>query len=120
MKYYLDEDLSPKIAELLRKQGVDCLSAHEIHMVQISDLKQLKLAAQKRRCIVTKNRDDFIRLTVQFFNDHLPHFGVLIIPATIPGDRFSQIAKALAKYAASHPTGMSAYGIDFVSQIYTS
>ncbi len=115
MKYYLDEDLSPKIAELLRKQDVDCISAHEIGMVQVSDLEQLELAARKKRCLVTKNRDDFIRLTVQFFNDHLAHCGLLIIPSTIPGDRFSFIAKLLANYVHRHPKGMPPYTIDFIS-----
>lgn len=115
MRYYLDEDLSPKIAELLRKKGVDCISAHEIEMVQVSDLEHLELAAREKRCLVTKNRDDFIRLTVQFFNDHLPHYGVLIIPSTIPGDRFSIIAEVLARYAHRHSKGMSPYTIDFAS-----
>ena len=41
MKYYLDEDISPKIAKLLRKQKIDCTSAHERDMVQASDLEQL-------------------------------------------------------------------------------
>ncbi|MBW2644554.1 MAG: DUF5615 family PIN-like protein [Deltaproteobacteria bacterium] len=65
MKYYLDEDLSPKIAELLRKQNVDCISAHEVGMLQASDAEQLKFSARNRRCFITKNRDDFIRLTVR-------------------------------------------------------
>ena len=115
MRYYLDEDLSPKIAELLRKKGVDCISAHEIEMVQVSDLEHLELAAREKRCLVTKNRDDFIRLTVQFFNDHLPHYGVLIIPGTIPGDRFSIIAGVLPRYAHRHSKGMPPYTIDFAS-----
>ena len=115
MKYYLDEDLSPKIAGLLRKQNIDCISAHEIKMLQVSDFEQMQIAARKNRCLVTKNRNDFIRLTVQFFNDHMPHKGILIIPSTIPGDRFSIIAKALAGYAKKHPKGMMPYTIDFLS-----
>jgi hypothetical protein len=84
-------------------------------MVQATDLEQLMFAARKKRCFVTKNRDDFIRLTVQFFNDHLPHNGVLIIPHTIPGDKFLLIAKELVNYANRHRKGMQSYTIDFLS-----
>ncbi|MBW2014742.1 MAG: DUF5615 family PIN-like protein [Deltaproteobacteria bacterium] len=106
--------LSPKIAELLRKQSVDCISAHEVGMLQASDAEQLKFTARNRRCLLTRNRDDFIRLTVQFFNEHLPHYGVLIIPNTIPGDQFSRIADALAGYARIHPGGMQSYTIKLI------
>ena len=115
MKYYLDEDLSPKIVELLRNLGIDSISAHETGMIQASDLEQLEFSSRKKRCLVTKNRDDFIRLTVQFFNDHLPHYGVLIIPRTFPGDRFNLIAEALSAYAQDHSKGMHPYTIDFVA-----
>jgi len=114
VKYYLDEDISPKIAELLRKQKVDCASAHERGMVQASDLQQLEMAAKEERCLVTRNRDDFIRLTVQFFNSQLNHYGVLIIPYSYPGDRFSLIAEALKKYARQHSDGLVPYTIDFL------
>ena len=116
MKYYLDEDLSPKIADLLRKKGIDCVSTHDIGMTQASDLEQLETAVRSKRCLVTKNRDDFIRLTVYFFNDHLPHHGVLIIPNAFPGDRFSLIADALEHYAQKHPQGIPSYTIDFLSK----
>lgn len=115
MKYYLDEDLSPIIAELVRKQGGDCISAHEVDMLQATDLEQLEFAIKQKRCLVTKNRDDFIRLTSRFFNSNLAHHGVLIIPSSIEGDRFSLIAAKLVKYAHKHRGGMSPYTIDFVS-----
>ncbi len=114
MKYYLDEDLSPTIADILRQDGVDAVSAHDVGLAGVSDLEQLEYASGQKRCVVTRNRNDFIKLTVQFFNEHKPHFGVLIIPHSYPGDRFKQIAETLKKYAAIHKKGMSSYGIDFL------
>ena len=116
MKYYLDEDLSPKISALVIQQGIDCISTHDIGMIQATDLEQLIFAGKKKRCMVTRNRNDFIRLTIQFFNDQLAHHGVLIIPHTFPGDKFTQIARALVQYAKRHPDGMQPYTIDFLSE----
>jgi len=114
MKLYLDEDLSPKIAEVLRKAGVDALSAHEAGMCEILDHRQLEFGATEKRCLVTRNRDDFIRLTIRFFNDQRPHCGVLIVPYTLPGDQFSRIASLIKKFSSRHPKGLSPYSIAFL------
>lgn len=114
MKYYLDEDISPKIGKILRKYQVDSVSTHEVGMTQALDREQLEYAATEGRSIVTRNRNDFIRLTIQFFNELRPHYGVLIIPYTIPGDKFPVIAGALKKHADKHPSGMKPYTIDFL------
>ena len=116
MKYYLDEDLSPKIAEILRDQKIDAVSAHERGMRQAHDSEHLKLAASEGRCLVTRNRDDFIRLTVQFFNDHRPHTGLLIVPHTMPGDKFSLLSNAIIEYSSRHPEDqMEPYIVDFLT-----
>lgn len=114
MKYYLDEDLSPKIAVILKKYGVDAISAHDVGMTQVSDLEQLEYAAAHARCLVTRNRNDFTALTVHFFNEHRRHFGLVIVPHSFPGDRFNLIAKALAKHALNHPKGIVSYTIEFL------
>ncbi len=114
MKLYLDEDLSPKIAEMLRKGGVDALSAHEAGMCEMLDQRQLEFAATEKRSLVTRNRDDFIRLTVRFFNDHRPHCGALIVPYTLPGDQFSRIAGLIKKVSSRHPKGLAPYSIAFL------
>lgn len=116
MKYYLDEDISPKIAEILKKHQIDAVSAHDVGMTQASDMEQLEYASSKGRCLVTRNRNDFIRLTVQFFNDHRPHAGILIIPHTLPCDNFSLIARAVIKYDSAHSGNIKSYGIDFLKQ----
>jgi predicted nuclease of predicted toxin-antitoxin system len=114
VKLYLDEDISPKVSVILRKRGIDAVSAHEAGMLEASDEEQLSFAAADRRAIVTRNRDDFITLTVQFFEDLKPHKGLIIVPHTIPGSEFSKLAAQLLKFSKSYPKGLHAYSIEFL------
>jgi uncharacterized protein with PIN domain len=115
LKFYLDEDLSPKIARRLRDLGIDAVSAHEIGAQGRSDFEQLETAAVERRCLVTRNRDDFIRLTLQFYTDGRRHHGVLIVPASMPSDHFGMIARVLFTFASQRPGGLTPYTIDFLN-----
>ncbi|HUT72200.1 MAG TPA: DUF5615 family PIN-like protein [Desulfatiglandales bacterium] len=117
MKYYLDEDISPKVTELLRGMGVDAVSAHEKGMLGVSDEEQLIAASTEERALVTRNRDDFIMLTVRFFEGLKPHHGVIIIPHSIPGSNFSLLAGLLSEHAQKHPEGLDPYTIEFVSRV---
>ncbi len=115
MKLYLDEDISPKVSVILRKKGVDAVSVHEIGMLEASDEEQLSFAATDGRAMVTRNRNDYITLTVQFFEGLKPHKGLIIVPHTIPGSEFSQLATLLVKLSNRYPKGMEPYTIDFLS-----
>ena len=115
MKLYLDEDISPKVAVILRKKGMDALSAHETGMLEASDEEQLAFAAADERAMVTRNRDDFITLTVQFFESLKPHNGLIIVPHTIPGSEFSKLAALLVKFSKQYPKGLEPYTIEFLS-----
>ena len=114
MKLYLDEDISPKVSVILRKKGLDAVSAHETDMLEASDEEQLSFAAAEGRVMVTRNRDDFITLTVQFFDDLKPHRGLLIIPYTIPGSECSKLATLLVKISKEYPQGLEPYTIEFL------
>jgi len=116
VKLYLDEDISPRVAEQLRKKGMDAVSAHEVHMTGASDEEQLVRAVSAKRVMVTRNRNDFIALTVRFFQDLKPHRGLLIVPYSIPGYDFSLLANLLYQYAEKHPKGLESYTIEFVSK----
>lgn len=114
MRFYLDENLSDKIADVGRAKGANILGSHECGQNGLSDEQQLRFAATKGRCFVTRDRDDLIMLTVRFFERQWPHAGVLIIPASFQGSRFTAIAEALACYGEEHPEGLPAYAVDFL------
>ena len=114
MKFYLDEDLSPKIAEVLRKLGADGLSAHEAEMTGASDEEQLDFAARDSRCLVTFNRNDFIMLTRLYLDSNRTHCGVIIVPHTFKGNEFRRIAEALSSFASLNPEGLPPYTVAFL------
>ena len=116
MRFYLDEDLSGRIAEIARDMGVDIVTAQECGNLGADDDVHLAFAAQEGRCVVTRNRDHFVALTVKFLEEERPHAGVLVVPYTMPSDRFSQIAGAIAQYDCDHPEGISDYGLDYLSR----
>lgn len=116
MKFYIDEDISPRVAEHLRKKGIDAVSAHEVKMIGTSDEEQLIRAVSEGRVMVTRNRNDFVALTVRFFQDLKPHYGLFVVPYSIPGHDFNLLANLLYKYARKHPKGLEPYTIEFVSK----
>lgn len=115
MRFLLDEDLPPKAAEVARGMGLDVASVHESARTGMSDEHQLAFAASVGRILVTRNRDDFIRLTRSFFATGRAHAGILIVSRAYPNHRPATIAHALAawreRYASTDPgTGF----LDFV------
>jgi predicted nuclease of predicted toxin-antitoxin system len=114
VKLYLDEDISPKVSVILRRKGMDAVSAHEADMLEASDEEQLSVAASDGRVMVTRNRDDFITLSVQFFEDLKPHKGLIIVPHTIPGSDFSKLAALLVKFSKGHPQELEPNTIEFL------
>jgi predicted nuclease of predicted toxin-antitoxin system len=67
MRFLLDEDLNPAAAEIGRGLGLDVVSVHEIDRRGFSDEEQLRFAITQHRALVTRNRDDFLRLTRSFY-----------------------------------------------------
>jgi hypothetical protein len=70
-----------------RDLGLDVVSVHEIDRLGLSDEEQLRFAATEGRILVTRNRDDFLALTTEFYRRGKPHRGVLIVTAGLPNNR---------------------------------
>jgi hypothetical protein len=116
LKFYIDEDISPKIAEILRDNNIDAVSAHEVGRsgTGITDEEQLAYASTEGRCLVTYNGRHYITLTGKFFEKEWKHAGIVIIPSSMPSDNFGMISKALIEYVGQHKKGVPSYMCDFL------
>lgn len=117
MRFLLDEDLPPLAAETGRELGLDVTSVHELGRTGLSDPEQLRFAARERRVMVTRNRDDFIRLTTEFFRSGESHPGLLIVSRSLPSSKPERIAHALRSWSearAGNPGNFGEYSIDFL------
>ena len=63
VKLLLDENISPKVGEMLRAQdGVDAVHVRERGLLQAPDRDVLERAYAEDRVLVTKNVEDFVKL----------------------------------------------------------
>ena len=106
MKVYLDEDLSPVIAALLRKHGIDATTAQGVGNVQLDDRAQLAYAAREGRAIVTANVVDFIDLAREAVATNAEHAGIIIVPSSFRGDEFQAIADAIVQALKPYRGGL--------------
>ena len=106
MKVYLDEDLSPTIAVLLRKRGVDATSAHDIGNSQLADRAQLEYATREGRAIVTRNVVDFLLLARDVVATNTRHAGIVLVPSSFRGDEYQRIADAIIEGLKAYPRGL--------------
>ena len=107
MTFYLDENLSPHVAEILRARGLDVVSAHGVGNTQLDDATQLHYATSERRAIVTCDLADFTELAGEFIAANIEHAGIVLVPSTFGTDEFSAIADALEQVAHEHSEGLT-------------
>jgi predicted nuclease of predicted toxin-antitoxin system len=116
LRYLLDEDVNPAAAGVARDLGLDVVSVHDVGRRGLSDSEQLRCGAEDGRILVTRNRNDFILLTLETFRTGDPHHGVLILPHTVPNNSPSRIARTLQRWhKRQEPLGHPGpYIIDFL------
>ena len=106
MKVYLDEDLSPTVALLLRQRGLDATSAHEVGNSQIPDRDQLEYATREGRTIVTRNVVDFLRLAHDAVATNTRHAGIVLVRASFRGDEYQELADTIGADLSAYPQGV--------------
>jgi len=115
MRAYLDENLPHAVAAAARRLGLDVTSSAEDGRNGATDEEQLQYAAADGRCIVTRDRRDFTRLTAVFLTSGEPHAGVLLVPESLRSENIGGLARSLAAYSRAHPEGLAPYQVDWLS-----
>ena len=75
LRFYLDENMDPKIANQLSKHGIDTVAAREANMLSVSDGEQLLFAIANGRVLCSKD-SDFTKPEVL----RVQHNGIVFFP----------------------------------------
>jgi len=112
-RFYLDEDVPPSAARIARGMGLDVVAAVEMGPLPRTDPEHLAIAAADRRMVVSYNRKDFLKYTMDFFAAGKPHAGVLAVMPSLPRDG-PAVAHALQTWSARRPP-LQPYEVQFLS-----
>lgn len=77
-RLYLDEDVLPELARVLRSAGLDVVSSHEQGNLGLSDEEQLARATADGRALLTFNYRHFIALARDWWIAERSHAGVIV------------------------------------------
>lgn len=120
IRFLLDENIHPRVAESAWEQDVDVVSVIDLRRRGRSDFEQLEFAAEQDRVLVTRNRADYLHWTREFYHRGLPHGGLLLVEEGLPNDQPEMLARALSRwaraYAARDEIGFGAYHVDFLKR----
>ena len=76
-RLWLDEDVIPELARVLRAHGYDALSVHEADALGLSDEEQLTRATTEAGALLSCKYAHFLRLGHDWFLAERPHAGIV-------------------------------------------
>ena len=88
------------LAEQLRHNGFDAISARELGKHEWSDAEHLAYAVSQERAIVTRNRDDFLRLYDEYWQAGKTYYGIIIVTQLEVGELLRRMLNLLDSASA--------------------
>jgi predicted nuclease of predicted toxin-antitoxin system len=77
-KLYLDDDVAPELARLLRMRGIDAISSSEVGTVGLADDEHLRYAAGEARVLLSYNFHDYLLLAEAWSSAGTEHRGIIL------------------------------------------
>ncbi len=104
MRLYLDEMISPRVAEKLRRLGHDVVTAAREGCLGRSDARQLAQAIDARRALVTFDVRDFSVLAKAAATAGTEHHGIVFLaPARFSRSGIGDLVKSLDVLLSRNP-----------------
>ncbi len=97
-KIFIDEDVHDMLAEALRRHGYDAVNVREVGRKGLKDMDQLAFAVSQERAMLTFNVADYKKLAVEYFQQGLNHFGIIVSPRRRFKDLLDRTLKILELY----------------------
>ena len=110
MKALLDEQLSPQIATLLRRDGLDVDAvADRPGLAGRSDTVIFEVACSEGRAVITNNIKDFRPLAARWLAEGRIHSGLILVPSarTRTRDANAMLADRIATLLRQNPDGLA-------------
>lgn len=98
IKLYLDEDVDPLLAKVLRDRGYDVLTTQEANMFSSSDDAQLKFTISQDWAFFTHNVKHFPKIAGDYAASGKSHFGI-IVSDHLP---FKELLKRMLRFLNRH------------------
>ena len=102
VRLYLDEDVSPALARLLRTAGYDAVSVHEVGAMTRSDDDQFDRAISESRTILTFNYRHFNAIAKRASATGRNHPGIIISYQQYDRNEISTLRDALVSFLGAH------------------
>ena len=94
---FLDEDIRPLLAAILRERGYDAVGCGEVGRLGEEDPDQLAWATQEGRVLVTYNIRDYVPMASAWAAERRPHAGILVSDQLEFGELFRRTLRFLAR-----------------------
>ncbi len=99
-RFLLDEQISPEVARLAARSGVEARAVAASELEGLDDRSVFRKALEEGRILVTYNIDDMSLLLVDFLKEGASVAGVVFVDVrTIPPADVAGLARALVKLA---------------------
>lgn len=99
-RLYLDEDITPLLARLLREHGHDVISCRDVGATGLTDEDQLAQATELGRAILSSNYADFIRISLECARDGRSHRGIIVSYHQIVVDEINDAVELVSRLMA--------------------